>query len=275
MLAATFSHALAEAEGNLIGNDGLWTGAFWWFGPGMNLHRSPYNARNNEYYSEDGVLTGCMGVDVTKAVQEKGIVVCAKHYAFNDQELNRTGVGPFMSEQAARENELRAFEFAFVKAGMKSVMTGFNRVGVTFCSAHEGFINGILRGEWGHQGLVITDSVKDRSYMGVAECLLAGTDFMLGGAGKAEGAWEVVSAEVVKDDAVLTNALRVAMHRYLYTFADSALFDGYTEVSTVAETPWWDVALTTGRNALGVITVLAAAMWVAAYAMSRKEQENG
>ena len=58
VLAATFSHKLARAEGNMVGNDGLWIGTYWWCVPGLNLHRTPYNARNNEYYSEDSVLTG-------------------------------------------------------------------------------------------------------------------------------------------------------------------------------------------------------------------------
>lgn len=275
VLAATYSHKLAEAEGNLIGNDGLWVGVYWWFGPGINLHRSPYNARNNEYYSEDPVLTGRMAVDVTKACQEKGIVVCAKHFAFNDIEKNRTGVGVFTSEQAARENELRGFQMAFRDGGMKSVMTGFNRVGTTFSSAHTGLISGICRGEWDFDGMIITDSVKDKDYMRVAECLSAGTDFMLGGAGDTSGAWSMVSADVLLDDAFLTAAAREAVHHYLYTFADSALYDGYgTGVSSSGAT-WWAQALNISMYGLGAAAALTLVFWILGAAAGRKEKKNG
>lgn len=273
VMAATYSHLLAAAEGNLIGNDGLWIGCYWWFGPGLNLHRSPYNARNNEYYSEDPILTGRMAVDVIQACQAKGVVVCAKHYAFNDIEKNRTGVGVFTTEQAARENELRGFQLAIRDGGMRSIMTGFNRVGTTFSSAHVGLITGILRGEWGFQGLIITDSVKDKSYMRVAECLVAGTDFMLGGSGKATEAWSVVSAENLLDDAVLTAAVRESMHRYLYTFSASALFDGYGEDVAAGEATWWATALQVSGYVIGTLALLCLVGWIASEVSVRKERQ--
>ncbi|HIT90361.1 MAG TPA: glycoside hydrolase family 3 C-terminal domain-containing protein [Candidatus Merdenecus merdavium] len=275
VMASTFSHLLASEEGRLIGNDGLWVGAYWWFGPGMNLHRSPYNARNNEYYSEDAVLTGNMGADVTAACQKKGLVVCAKHFAFNDIEENRTGVGAFMTEQAARENELRGFEMAFTKGGMKSVMTGFNRAGVTFSSAHEGLISGICRGEWNFDGLVITDSVKDKNYMIAADCIVVGTDFMLGGAGDAKGAWENVSAENLMKDSVLTSAARESMHRYLYTFADTALIDGYGANASMNGSVWWATALTVALYILGSAVTVFLVLWILGYVTQRKEKNNG
>ena len=272
VLASTYSHRLAEAEGNLVGNDGLWVGAYWWFGPGMNLMRSPYNARNNEYYSEDAVLTGRMAVDVTKACQEKEIVVCAKHFALNDIEKNRTGVGVFTSEQAARENELRGFQMAFTDGEMKSVMTGFNRIGTTFSSAHYGFISGICRGEWGFDGLIITDSVKDKSYMRAAECLTAGTDFMLGGSGKADGAWENVSSEKLADDPVLMNAAREAMHHYLYAFADTALFDGYGADASASGATWWAKALRSFTAGAGIVMAVMAGLWIYSYISERRKR---
>ena len=273
VLAATYSHKLASAMGNMVGNDGLWIGVYWWFGPGMNLHRSPYNARNNEYYSEDPVLTGNMAVDVTLACQEKGVAVCAKHFAFNDIEKNRTGIGVFTNEQAARENELRGFEMAFTRGGMKSVMTGFNRVGATFCSAHEGLITGICRGEWDFDGLIITDSVKDKNYMRVAECLIAGTDFMLGGAGDNSGAWSVVSAETLLEDAALTNAVRVAVHRYLYTFADTALFDGYADNAAVNGMTWWALTLNIAMAVFGAAAAVLLILWIMSM-ISKKDGEK-
>lgn len=109
VVAATFSHKLTQEEGKLVGNDAVWTDDVWWFAPGMNLHRSPYNGRNNEYYSEDAVLTGLMGSDAVIGAQSKGFVSTIKHFAFNGQETNREGVATFFDEQAGRENELRGF----------------------------------------------------------------------------------------------------------------------------------------------------------------------
>lgn len=109
VVAATFSPLLAYEEGRMIGNDSLWTGVTAWYAPGLNVHRTPYNTRNNEYYSEDAVLTGNMGAAVIQGAQEYGVVVVAKHFAFNDTEVNRDGLAVFLSEQAARENELRGF----------------------------------------------------------------------------------------------------------------------------------------------------------------------
>ena len=275
VLAATFSHELADAMGSLVGNDTLWTGAYWWFGPGLNLHRTPYNARNNEYYSEDAVLTGCMAADTTAAAQAKGAVVCGKHFAYNDTEDNREGIGPFTTEQAARENELRGFEIAFRDGGMKSVMTGFNRIGVTYSSAHSGLITGILRGEWGHNGLVITDSVKNKSYERAAECLVAGTDFMLGGSGDTTGYWASISETSAASDAVLTAAMREAMHHYLYTFADSALIDGYSEELSISASPWWETALVALSWVTGALTAVLAAGWTASYILGKNRKEDG
>ena len=272
VIAATFSHLIPSEQGRLVGNDGLWVGAHWWFGPGLNLHRTPYNGRNNEYYSEDSVLSGNMATDVTVACQAKGIVVCAKHYAFNDQETAREGVGTFMTEQAAREDELRGFELAFTKGGMKSVMTGFNRAGVIHTSMHYGLISGILRGEWGHNGLVITDSVKDKSYMLAAECVMAGTDFVLGGTGTITEDWENISAENAINDKALMAAMREAMHRYLYTFADSALIDGYPEEVRMAGKPWWEVTLITCLAVTATLTVAAGGLWIASMILNRKEE---
>ena len=82
-------------------------------GPGMNIHRHGYNARGAEYYSEDPVLSGYTGSAVVQGAQSKGTLVNIKHAAFNDQEINRSGIAVFMTEQKARELELRNLQQAF------------------------------------------------------------------------------------------------------------------------------------------------------------------
>lgn len=113
VVASTFNPDLAYEQGRLIGNDALFVGLPILWGPGMNTHRSPYNGRNGEYYSEDPIITGIMGMEFAVGALDKGLIAAPKHYAFNDQETNRTGVAPYMEEQRAREVELRAFQLAF------------------------------------------------------------------------------------------------------------------------------------------------------------------
>ena len=110
IVAATFNVALVERQGELMGEDALWSNVNTIFGPALNSHRVPYNGRNHEYYSEDSVLTNILGVAVCKGGKSKGCMMEPKHFALNHQESNRSGTSTFVTEQAARENELRGFQ---------------------------------------------------------------------------------------------------------------------------------------------------------------------
>lgn len=240
-VAATFSPFLQREEGRLIGNDGIWTGYDNWNGPGMNLHRTPYNGRNVGYYSEDAVLTGLSAMYVHRGLTAKGMVTQAKHFAFNDQETNRDGIAVFLSEQAARENELRGFQIPIRDGSLKGLMSAFNRIGCVHVAASDGLMNGILRGEWGFNGRLITDSVKSAQYFLPRECLVAGNDMMLGGSNNGK-VWNF-TADTVEDDVVLQGLLREAFHRKLYTFANSVLMNGITpESGAGGGTVWWVLA---------------------------------
>lgn len=242
VLAATFSNRLAEEEGRLVGNDALWTGCTGWNAPGLNIHRSQYNGRNIEYYSEDPILTGNMGAAIYRQVIRYGVVAAGKHFAFNDQETNRDGIAVFIGEQAARENELRGFQIALRDGNANSLMTAFNRVGCTHAGASKGLMNGILRGEWGFDGYVITDSVKSAKYFQPSECLVAANNQMLGASANAE-AWGYTKTEIQKDP-VLENGVRESFHRLLYTYVNSNAMNGITE-STGASSAvaWWILGL--------------------------------
>lgn len=242
VIASTFSHLLASEEGRLIGNDSLWTGYNAWYAPGLNLHRTPYNGRNVEYYSEDAVLTGHMATDVLLGVKKYGLVVNSKHFAFNDQEVNRDGIAVFLNEQAGRENELRGFQIAFRNKGLTGIMTAFNRLGCTHVSADRNLMNGIVRGEWGFQGQIITDAVKSAQYFLPREDLMAGNNEMLGGSNNGE-VWNI-NADAVKADPVIWNGIREAYHHKLYTYVNSNLLNGVKEGSNVAgKIPFWVVIL--------------------------------
>lgn len=241
-VAATFSPFLQQEEGRLLGNDALWTGYSCWFGPGLNLHRTPYNGRNLGYYSEDSVLTGLSAMYVHRGLNTKGVVTNAKHFAFNDQETNREGVAVFLSEQAARENELRGFQIPIRDGSLKGLMSAFNRIGCTHVAADQGLMNGILRGEWGFNGFLITDSVKSAKYFLPRECLMAGNDMMLGGSNN--GAVWNMTEEAVKDDPAVQAALRESYHRKLYFYTNSILMNGITHEATAGNAViWWAVTL--------------------------------
>lgn len=256
--ASTYSHRLAEEQGMQMADDGFWTGVNWWFGPGLNLHRTPYNGRNIEYYSEDSVLSGCMAADIITAYQDMGMIAGVKHLAFNDQEANRDGIAVFFDEQGGRENELRSFEYALVKAGTKSVMTGFNRIGCTFSSADEDLVTGLMREEWGYNGFILTDSTKSADYMIADECLMAGTNMMLGGfthygSGKE---WENINPVTLEDNPALAEAIKDAYHYYLYTLADSAVLNGISEESAASGMVIWEKMLMGIIGTFGTLTII-------------------
>ena len=270
VVAATFSPALQKAEGELLGNDSLWTGYDTWFGPGMNLHRTPYNGRNVAYYSEDAVLTGLTGAYVHQGLNEYGVVTNVKHFAFNDQETNRDGLALFLSEQAARENELRGFQIGVRDGDIKGMMSAFNRIGLTHVAAHRGLMNGILRGEWGWNGFMMTDSVKSTGYFLTRETAMAGNDQMLGGSNNAK-AWNM-SAEEVEKDIVFQNAIRESYHRKLFVYVNSNLMNGITSDSASSgAVVWWVLAL---RIAMGLSLVGFAVYGVRFLVADRKERRQ-
>ena len=240
--AATFSPLLQREEGRLIANDVLWDGYHNWFGPGMNLHRTPYNGRNIGYYSEDSMLTGLTSMYVHRGIAPYGLMTTAKHFAFNDQETNRDGLAVFLNEQAAREGELRGFQIPIRDGSLLGLMTAFNRVGPLHIAAHKGVMNGILRQEWGFNGYVMTDSVKSAQYFLPRECLVAGNDMMLGGSNN--GAVWNFTAETVSKEPVIQGLLRESYHRKLYRCVNSVMLNGMTaESSATGAAAWWVVML--------------------------------
>ena len=164
VIAQTFSKQLAEEWGKVIGNYSLWANTALWWGVGTNLHRPPYNARNHEYFSEDAVLTAGQGAAIIEAGHEYGVLIAPKHLAFNDTEISRTGIAEFMTEQAARENELRGVQSCIEDANALAVMTAYNRVGCVTSNAHTGLLLNIVRKEWGFKGLMSEDFIQDPTY---------------------------------------------------------------------------------------------------------------
>ena len=243
LIGASFDKQLAEDYGTLLGNDSLFAGIPIIWGPGLNLHRTPYSGRNVEYYSEDPVLSGMQAMHYALGAGSKGLITAGKHFAFNDQETNRNGVAPFMTEQKARELELRGFQIAF-EGGMMGTMTAFNRIGTTYASAHEGLIDGILRGEWGFRGYIVTDLVNPPTYMTYKEALAAGTTNFDSVDIKEE--WYPYlnhEGNTLGGDAKLLRRLKEALHHTLYALANSNRMNAVNTSAKVIEVNnWWRIS---------------------------------
>ncbi len=156
-LASTWNTDLATEFGNAYGEEAVIRGKDIMLAPGLNIHRTPLNGRNWEYMSEDPFLTSRMAVNYIKAAQSKGIAVCAKHFALNNQEFERGTINVEVSERALREIYLPAFEASVKEAEVLSVMGAYNKFRGQYACENPYLLQTILRGEWGFRGLVMSD----------------------------------------------------------------------------------------------------------------------
>lgn len=277
VLASSFNKELAQAQGTLFGNDSLWSNITIFFAPAMNLQRTPYNGRNEEYYSEDPMLTSYTGGAVVKGARSKGCLITVKHYAFNEQESGRVGVSTFMTEQRARETEIRGFEGA-VDNGMLSLMTALNRVGITYASAHTGLLQDILIGEQGYEGFLMTDILISNfaDYQTAKESVVAGTTLMgissdtLAGA---NGPWSYFTAEGVQGDRTLVQAIRDNTKNLFYALANSNAMNGVNSTSeVVSRMTWWRWAYAGGIAVTALLTLIGIGMYIRAYRKEGKKK---
>ena len=244
----------------------LWDNCKIMWAPGMNLHRSPFNSRNHEYYSEDPMLTNIMGSSFVAGGLKKGAILSAKHFAFNTQETYREGLSQFLNEQSARELELRGFQGLFedvrveTPAGTKvnslGLMSSFSRLGCTGVNAHTGLMVNILRKEWGFRGLISTDFVATGDFFNPQDCVINNVTFMA--CGNSDGILSTRWSEYnnkTKNDPYLNRALKENMHYYLFAIANSSVLNGF-DVSTKAidsssiVSPWQVGFITGGISAL-------------------------
>ncbi|MEI8046740.1 MAG: glycoside hydrolase family 3 C-terminal domain-containing protein [Bacteroidota bacterium] len=156
-LASTWNTELATEFGNAYGEEAVVRGKDIMLAPGLNINRTPLNGRNWEYMSEDPYLTSRIAVNYIKAVQSKGIAVCAKHYALNNQEFERGTINVEASERALREIYLPAFEASVKEGEVLSVMGAYNKFRGRFACQNPYLLQDILKGEWGFRGLVMSD----------------------------------------------------------------------------------------------------------------------
>lgn len=195
LLACSFDRELLRAFGNAVAEECQTQGVDVWLAPAMNLHRHPLGGRNFEYYSEDPFLTGVCACAVTSGVQERNpVLVCAKHFAANEQETYRRGcarpengmagfdaVDSIVSERALRELYLKPFEMAVKEGGLCCVMTSFNKINGTFAGGSRDLCTHILREEWGFDGVVVSDWGDMDIVVDGADAVAAGNDVVMPG----------------------------------------------------------------------------------------------
>jgi beta-glucosidase len=259
VVAATFNKELEAREGELFAEDALWSNESSLFAPGVNIHRTPYCARNHEYYSEDPILTSTTAVSVCTTAEAKGLQMEPKHFAFNHQESNRSGLSTFINEQAARETELRCFEELMSENVCSGIMTAFNRAGTVYVGAYENLLIGIARNEWGYTGWYNTDMINGADYMNWRDITFAG-----GGNCLTTSAYDTskigtmaASKSVISTDTNFQNMMKYNIKFWLYNLAKSNAMNGIdkdTEIKRV--NTWWQSLIYAFIVIFAVLTVL-------------------
>ena len=230
VMAATFNTEIMTEIGKVIGNNCLEADIACLYGPAMNIHRNPYSGRNFEYYSEDGFLSGMMSAYEVKAIQDKGVHVVMKHFALNDCEQDRIGLGVWLNEQAAREVYLKAFQAPVEVGNANGVMIAYTRWGAVWSGGNYGLVTGILRNEWGCDGMVITDNVLTQ-YVNGPDGVLAGVSIY-----DAMMSFVTDTLPKYKNDPVIVTAMREACHHNLYAIANSCGMNGVGANTTIKVT---------------------------------------
>lgn len=286
-IGATWNTELNREAGEMMGNLALWNGAAAIQGPGSNTHRNAYNARNHEYYSEDGMLSGVMMSAYCGGAWDYGLICTVKHFAFNDTELNRMGVSAYMSEQRARENELRAFQIGIEEGNVTGIMMGMNRAGSYFVGSNPGLMH-IIRNEWAFTGFIETDMTMG-TYDNNRDSLAAGIDSMLHAitddkvaasrdellkkwSGDTQYATGTAS-EAVAEDAYFLSQIQAALKHITWVIANSNYMNGIDKTTRMIRVnTWYDNLFITVIAVSAAVTIILLGFNVAL--KTKKTKEN-
>ena len=156
-LAATWNEEMSALYGKSIGEEARYRNKSVLLGPGVNIYRTPLNGRNFEYMGEDPYLAGQMVVPYIRGVQSNGVATCVKHFALNNHETNRHTTNVIVDDRTLYEIYLPAFKAAVQEGGTWAIMGSYNLYRDQHCCHNEYLLEDILRGEWGYDGVVISD----------------------------------------------------------------------------------------------------------------------
>ena len=275
-IATTWNQEIAYRMGKSMGELSLWqkilskdnspnlTG---WYAPAVNIHRTPFGGRNFEYFSEDALLSGKIGANVTKGARSKGVISFVKHFAMNEQETNRmTEVVTWSREQAIREIYLKPFEYCVKEGETLGIMSSYNRIGVTWAGGNYDLLTGILRNEWGFNGYVISDYM-DGDYEETNQMLAAGGDAAL---------------YPLQDHTCLSNSnqsktyIRRAMKHICYATVNSSAMNGIDNTTKITVgKPKYYRYMALVDTALGLVIVgCALGIFIPMIIQKKKERAN-
>lgn len=302
VMACTWNVSLVNEMGSAIGEEAVQWGVAGWYGPGLNIHRSPFGGRNFEYFSEDPVITGKMSVAVVEGASNKGLLGYAKHFALNDQESFRqgylyainNGVCTWADEQTIREIYLKPFEMLVKDAKMTinyikdadgnwgqrtmsaciTLMSSFNRIGAVWAGGCDELLNGVLRGEWGFRGQVMTDFRNTQKaqgayyYMDKDEMLAHGGDSILSTTTSGGDPWlDIESATAI-------SRLRNASKNVLYAIVHSNGVQGIAPGAIVTtKLAGWQIGLIIA-NVLIYAAIAGGIVWIILRTLDEKKHPD-
>ena len=269
LASSTWNTDLLCRRGELIGEECLYADCQVYWGPGVNLHRTPYSGRNFEYFSEDPILSLLSSQAVCSGAASKGALTGGKHMVANDQEVNRNGVSTFMTEQTLREAYLRPFEVLLRDNSLLYIMCSEGRLGLTSTSLNTALLTDLLRKEWDYKGIVISDAANDLEYMHPREGIAAGTNV-----------WCLTKKyaqdirKYLQTDAYLLEQIKESNKRVYFAYTRSNYMNGLTEeVAVVDWMPWWKPVVL-AANVITAIGLVVTVTFFAIKTYGRKERKQ-
>ena len=223
ILASTFSKRLAYNFGLSLGKDAQNNPAVnGLYGPGVNLHRSPFGSRNYEYYSEDRVLSGKLAANQIEGGKTNGLYMYMKHFICDEQGYNPRNVTTWLTEQSLREEYGRPFEIAIKEADANAIMSSFNKIGNIYVGHTYALCTTLLRNEWGFKGAIITDYyvAGNDSSMNAKKCVYAGNDMILNPKTTYTDSYKLSSEDVIDVNVARTTAKHI-LYMYASTYSYS------------------------------------------------------
>lgn len=267
VLAQSWNAELAYSMGLAFGKECATRGISGWYGPGVNLHRSPFCGRNYEYYSEDALISGIMCSKVVTAAKNRGVFCYLKHLCLYETESGRDGMYVWTTEQALRELYLKPFEIAVKEGGSTAIMTSYGRIGAVWTGGSEALLSEVVTEEWGFKGAFLTDYSDHADFMNIDHMLRAGGDLFMTYSGG--------NFRYETNSNAFNNALRSATKDLLYMWmnalATNASYNESADDIVIPQSPElnfrWYIPVTI---AVDVVALAGCAAWIF-FSMKKKE----